>query len=626
MKRPIVFILIFIILISLLSVPLLFLHLGPPPVSKVPRQVDPAVASAQIVYGPGLFIFYGLVISSIDAGNLSAVKAFLGQAGLLHIPSEVSDVVNTFNRLLNSTADILAATDTEILHANSSLKFGRVAEATSHVQAAMVDLRTANGTISELVSAASRLASATGIPSTLFVQKVFTIVSLYSKYVSQVHQLQNGVTGETKLIQTSVTLIVSPSSIETGSTVRANGKLTTISGAPIASRGIKIFLSNATLKEVVTNSQGQFDASFPTPFVYQQTVSLFASYQPKGNDTSAYAPSSSQSVQLSVSFVSPEAKVFVTPSVYAGLSISLNGTLTADGVPLSGYDVTLGAFGQDLSARSSRLGSFSFRTVAPASLGAGNYSLTLQTSGNATIGPLSKSIHVSVIKLDPSVTLNVPAFVIAGFGTTISGSVNDNGSSLPDATVLNVSPSPSVNTTTSASGSFTFGVTPGLALSTGNWDYTVGVYPKETWISPTRVSVSVFVINPLTLLLPALSAGFLVMVVRSRRGARHAPVVTVQRWESIQPIITGTVEARVGLAETFFSALELVERATSVTPQPEQTLREYLNGVRNVLKGLDHFEYVTLAFEAQLYGPGVASAVELRAQEAFESLRRALET
>ncbi|HEV2139149.1 MAG TPA: hypothetical protein VGR53_09935 [Nitrososphaerales archaeon] len=623
MKRPIVFILIFILLVSLLSVPLLLLHLGLHPVSKVQRQVDPAAAPAEIVYGPDLFVFYGLVITSIDAGNLSRVEALLGQTGFLHIPSEILGAVNTFNGLLNSTANILAAAHTEILDANTSLSSGRIDQATLHVQTATTDLRKANGTITELVAASPRLASLTGIPPDLLVQKVHTIEDLYSKYISQVRLLQSQITKETMLVQTSVTLTVTPSSVETGSRVHASGTLTTSAGSPLVSRSVTIYLSGASLGNAVTDTSGHFNSSFPTPYVYQPTVSLFASYLPTGNDLELYAPSSSSTIQLNISFESPVARVSIPSSVYAGMSISLNGTLTANSVPLSGYEMTLVAFGIDLSSKSSNAGGFAFNATAPANLNAGTYSLSLQTSGNGTVGPLSLSFPLKVIKLDPSVTMHVPVFVVAGFGATVSGAAEDNGSELQGATVLNISPSPSINTSTSESGSFSFNVTPSLTSSNGALDYTIGVYPKESWISPTRVNVSVFVINPLTLVLPALSAGLLVMVVRRRQGAKQAPTMAVKSWEAYQPVIPVPAEAR-GLAKTYFAALELVEESTSVLPSPQQTLREYLGEVRGGLKGSDHFEYITLAFETMLYGPGVAPQMEERAQEEFELLRGAL--
>jgi hypothetical protein len=625
MKNPIVFIFVLTLLVSSLSIPLFSLAIGTS-FSNIPRQVDPATAPAEIVYGPGLFLFYGSVISLIDSGNFSGVRALLSQAGFIHIPPEISFSVNIFNGLLTSTANILAATNTELSDANSSISTGRVDEATSHVQTAFADLKDANRTITELVAAAPRLAGLTGMPISLFLPKVNTLVSLYAAYLARAHLLQDEITRIHKLVQTSLTLAVSQTAIETGSNVQASGTLTATSGAQMGSRSVTIFFQGSSLGQAVTDSMGHFLASIRTPYVYQQILSLIASYLPVGNDTKLYSPSSSPTVQLNVNFTSPLANVTAPGNAFAGLSLTVNGTLSADKSPLAGYGITLTAFGQDSSSKTTKGGRFSFEVVAPASLSGGTYSLTLLTSGNRTTGPLSQTIKVNVIKLDPLVTINVPAFVIAGFATTISGSAKVNGSVLQGATVLNVSPTPQVNTTSSDQGSFSFKLTPSLYVPTGEWDYTVGVYPQQSWISPDRVKVSLFVVNPAILIPPVLSAALLVMVVRKRRSANQTPILAAQEREWLLPPESVPVERRPGLAKTYFEALELVQRATSIILEPSDTLREYLYKVKGVLKGLVHFEHITLALESQLYGPGVAFYEEQNAEEEFDSLRRALET
>jgi len=625
LKRLAVLVVVLVLAAALLSVPLVLLHLAPAPASKIPRQVDPAIAPSEIVYGPGLFVFYGSVIASIDAGNLTGVKALLSQTGFIHIPSDISDAVNTFNGLLNSTANVLNATNTELLAANSFLSTGRAAKATPEVQAATSDLRVANGTITQLQAAAPLLASLTGIPSTLFVQKVDTIATLYKSYLQQVQSLQSQITGLTMLVQTVLTLAVTPSAVETGSEVNVSGSLATTKGGPLASKNVTVFLFDSILGRVNTDSLGRFSASLSMPFLYQNTVSLFASYLPTGNDTGVYSPSSSPPVQVNLTFSSPNAAVTLPKSVLAGQSIDINGTLGANGVPLPGYIVSMKAFALDLVTKSTQVGAFSFRAVAPASLNSGTYALTLQTSGNSTVGPLIRQLQVNVIKFDPKVTISVPAFAIAGLGTPFSGIAEDNGSELQGASVLNVGPGPSINTTTSGSGSFAFSVTPPFTITTGEWVYTVGVYPQQTWVSPTRVNVTVYVINPLTLVLPAASGGLLLLIVRRGRRPRQLEMVAVQEEATLVPAPLRPKETHPGVAGVYFSALELVQKTTSLGLQPHQTLREYLDSVRSSLKGFEHFEYITFAHETQLYGPGVSPQVESRAQEELDSLRRALE-
>lgn len=624
MKRVVAYVLVLVILISALSVPLVLLHLAPTPTQAIPRQVDPATAPSEVSYGPGLFVFYGSVIAAIDSGNLTGVRTLLGQTGFIHVPADVSDAVNTFDSLLNSTASVLASTDSELTAANLSLSTGRTANASADVQVALSDLRTANGTITQLEAAAPLLASLTGIPSTTFVQKVNTISSLYSAYDSELEKLQGQIAGLTRLVQTSLTLSVT-SKVETGSSVVATGTLVSATAGPLAARSIAVYFMGAVLGTVVTDSLGRFNASFAIPFLYQQTATMFASYIPTGEDATIYSPTSSPMVRVTLTFGSPQAQVTAPKSVYAGLPLAVNGTLSADGAPLPGYVVSLAAFGSGLSTKSSQGGTFSFQTTAPAGLGAGVYDLALTTSGNGTVGPLFQQVQVTIVKLEPALTLNVPSFAIAGLGTTISGVAEVNDTRLQGTTLLNVSPTPFVNETTSGSGTFSFKVTPPLTLTTGDWTYTLGFYPNQTWVSSARVNVTLYVINPLTLVVPVLSGVVLIIAVRRRRTPQQMESAALFEVAPPQPVPPTPQQAPSALGEIYSAALEVVQRVTSLTPEPRQTLREYLEGVRGSLRKASDFEFITLAFESDLYGPGAGPRVQEAARERLDSLRSFLE-
>ncbi|MDE1858860.1 MAG: hypothetical protein KGI26_07330, partial [Thaumarchaeota archaeon] len=337
-------------------------------------------------------------------------------------------------------------------------------------------------------------------------------------------------------------------------------------------------------------------------------------------------------VNVTVSFVTPAVSLAAPNPAYAGQPFTVNGTLSLAGAPLKGYTVTLSGFratalGPLLAAEAltGPDGSFSVTLTPPTNIGGGSYPLSLETSSKLNIGPAVILLRVDLVKEIPAVTSSIPGFALAGLPITISGTASVNGTSVAGAQVLNTSPSPTVDAKTSPSGAFTFTVTPPLTTANGPWAYTVEVYPSQSWITPAPINVSVFVINPLVLIFPASSLGLLALVVRRRRPPAMSPMKALVRAEEAaaekpRPHITG------GLPGIYFEAVGLVEKATAVSLLPQATIREYLVQVRAVLKGFEHFRYISSELERHLYAGGAATADEAKARAELESMRREIES
>jgi hypothetical protein len=621
-KRLVSTVIVAILVVSVLTVPLLFVHFLPQPVSsRYPRQVDPSTAQSESVYGPGLFLFYGAIIDSVVAGNLTAAESLLGQTGLIHIPPDITYDVSTFNDLINSTANLLSTINTQLQAANASLSKGREGEAAAYLNDALKDLSEVNVTLTELLTAAPRLAQLTGMPSSLFLQKLDSIQALYAGYGSEAMYLHNQILALNGLLSTSISLTVPSVAIETGSDLQVTGTLTSSGGSPLPSRTVTIYFQGESIGNATTNSLGVFSATLRTPFVYEDNVSLFASYLPQGNDSLIYAPSSSSIINLTVLYEKPSVRVNAPQEVLAGLSIMVDGTLLADGSALAGYVIYLDSFGSELTDVTSSEGNFSFQVVAPAGVGPGPYSFTLRTSGNRTVAPLIASFQVNVIKLDPSVTFSAPQILIAGIGAKIQGSAEANGTPLSGAAVLNISPGISLNTTTSVNGSFDFSISPPLTSPIGQLGYTIGLYPNQSWVSPTEATVRVFVFNPLALVLPIISAILLLFLFSRFRRASSQQTSAVKAGREPAAEIHPQKDNRTGVSSAYFAAVRLVEGATSVRLRPGQTIREYLAEVKDRLRGFEHFKYISFAQEKHLYGPGVSKDIEERVEIELSSLR-----
>ncbi len=597
---------------------------------QFPRQVDPATAPVDPVYGQGLYLFYGSVVAALSGGNYTGASHLLQLAQFIHIPADVLSAVDTFDGLINSTADQFALIHVQLDNASAYLGTGRVGPARDNLTSAIANLRSANQTLTQLVAAEPSLASLTGIPSSLLLQKLNPLETQYAEYSALASRLLTELTGLTRLAPTSVTLSVAQTSIPVGSNVTVSGYLAGPSG-PLAHRAVTVYFGGAAIGDANTTSSGAYSAELRTPFYYDENATIFASYVPSGGDSLVYAPSTSAPAEVMVTFATPAASLSVPGRAYAGQPMVVNGTLELAGRPLGGYAVSLSGFSPSslalpevATATTSPDGSFSLSLTPPSGLGGGVYPLAFSTSSNGSVGPLALTVRVPLVKESPTVTSSAPAFAIAGLPVTVSGSASVNGSALAGAQVLNTTPTPGVYTSTSPSGTFTFTVTPPLTTPNGAWVYRLGVYPSQSWITSAPVSVSIFVINPLVLAFPASSLGLLLLVVRRRRPPPQAQAMAqLERAEARAPPPARPPLA--GLPAVYHAAVGLAEKATGVPLRPQMTVREYLAAVRGAFRGFERFATISSLLETSLYAGGGGPEDEARALEELEAMRGELE-
>lgn len=583
-----------------------------------PRQVDPSAAPEEIQYGPGLAQFYGLGLASLSGGNFTGAMSLLLESGLIHVPSSVSYIFQRFNSLIESAGSLLQSAGADIGNATSLADTGRLAEATRFMDSARGELLQANQTVQQLQSAALQAAQNTGMPLSLISPRISALSSLVAKYYVQLAHLEAFVSASKTLVHTNVTLTVSPASVPVGSKALFSGSLSSLDGRPLTGRNVSLYLAGTFFATAVTDSAGNFSALLAVPFIYENKVTAFASFLPTGPDSSVFSPSSSDTVQLDLLFTAPTLTVSAPPVVYPGIQFTVRGRSSAP----SG-DVLLSAFGASYSTLHDSSGYFSFLVTPPAGQPAGPSTLEVSTRADGAIAPSSATATVMVTRLQPSASLIVPSFAVVGVPFSVSGRVSLNGTSLPGASVLGITPGTGINTTTDSLGLFSTYARAPLTVPTGYWTFSVGVYPGRSWAGAGEAKATVFVVNPATLVFPGFGALFVLSVFfrGRRRGAAASAAVEERAPEAQQQAAARAELGRPNLVEVYSEALGIAELSTGVAQSKSQTLREYLSLVSGSLKGFESFKYITLALESQLYGGGVRPEVEERARAELERLR-----
>ena len=139
----------------------------------------------------------------------------------------------------------------------------------------------------------------------------------------------------------------------------------------------------------------------------------------------------------------------------------------------------------------------------------------------------------------------------------------------------------------------------------------LSIKPSEPWHLPTNVKTRIFVLNSASLgaILVVLASLGVVLTTRRRRekGREDKPTSTFPKIERLvksapeksKAMLEGTKET---ILETYFAALEIVERVTTFPMKPQMTLREFLNQTRpSIGNAADAFAELTILAEKILY-------------------------
>ena len=250
-------------------------------------------------------------------------------------------------------------------------------------------------------------------------------------------------------------LLVFPGTVQSGSgshngpsgTFTISGTVTS-DGAPLS--GVSMALTGPVSKTVNTDSSGNY--SFTTLGNGNYTITPSKSGY-------AFSPSN-RSVTVNVANV--------TSQNFTATTYSISGTVTVNGVPLSGVSMALtGPVSKTVNTDSN--GNYSFTT-----LGNGNYTITPSKSAYV-FSPSNRSVTVSVA--------NVTSQNFTATTYSISGTVTVNGVPLSGVSMALTGPvSKTVNTDSGGNYSFT---------TLGNGNYTITPSKSGYVLSPSNRSVTV---------------------------------------------------------------------------------------------------------------------------------------
>lgn len=572
--------------------------------ADLPRHRDPLDFGPEQPNLVSLENMYGFIFNRTLTENFAEALHWIDVAGLVFAPQDTNVVIDRFTTLFRLEVQDLNLTRSDIEMIRGYVKHLRMDDARVGVAAALVTLGRANVTLDGMTLTARELASLLKGSPTQILNDVENLKVLIERYKTELLSLLEP---EEPLIQTRLTIQVTPTEAIVGSDMVLVGMLTDGSGSGLVGREVDVLTDYNKVGGVVTDASGSFMASLSVPYVYEDHITVSAEYRPNQVDQSVYLPCASNDVEVRLIYYTPVISLSLPRTVYPGKTFNVSGSVQFDGVGVGGLGVEVHVFNSTTHFVTGSSGLFSATLSVPVGWPEGLSRLGIYTSAREVYAPSSLVSPVNVTRVPLTLSIDSSSWAVSGLPFRISGSVLLDGVPVGNCTVrLGGSVGDSV-VVTGPDGRFESAVGLPFSLFTADYSFNVKAYAPEAWVSDASVGGKVFVVNMVTMIAGPVIIGGVVYygskrLRRPKRRVAVAPVVEEVPLTEAVPVVK-TEGGPAGVREAYGSAVELVMKRTGVAPRPSETLREYLDATEGQLgAGARVFRSLTLMFERWLYG------------------------
>jgi hypothetical protein len=433
---------------------------------------------------------------------------------------------------------------------------------------------------------------------------------------------------------TSLSLNFNTTSCFVGGFVSASGSLTS-NGESLQNRAVKLLLDGEQIGSAVTSSDGTYNAVFQIPYKYVHSVTIQALYTPLGSDKGVYL-ASSKSVSVTVAFYETSLSMATPSEGYPGLSVAANGKVTSqEGASLSGREVKLLFDGNTVgTAQTDSTGTVSIEFTVNSQTKTGQHNLTMIVSPKGVYAGTSQQRIISIVKMESTVTVEAPSFVILPAEITVNGIVSSASKPLKNAEVTLSLAATKIMVKSLDDGSFNATLTiPLNAVFAGAQNLNVTVKPAQPWQASTQTKTSIFLLSSANVgfasaAFISVGAVFYMRFIRSKpkKGKKESKIATgitpqLQSEDASAVSISSKPEfqfegTKGKILEAYTKALETVKDATQISLEPQMTLREFLQEVKPKLReASEAFSALTSLAERALYSPHAPEAEDIRKAE-----------
>lgn len=400
---------------------------------------------------------------------------------------------------------------------------------------------------------------------------------------------------------TSLSISVSRSEVLVGRKLVVSGVLSGVPGV----RGIDVYVGGWEVASVNTSTGGVFEVEFKMPYIYRDSVDVYAVFWPKGDDVTRYLPAQSNSVMVELEHYTPSISFYHPPVVYPGDVVRVQGAVRYLGRGLEDMTAYVSFGGVNYTRVTGSDGEFVVELPVGRYAEEGSHEFVVGVKPLQEFERVSFLSSVSVKRLDSSLLVDAPGWVLAGWRVPVSGVVKSGGVPVEDCNVSVYWDGGRLSGVVDG-GVFRFDVPVSLFAFSPSFGYRVEALPVDDHVNPSSVYLSCRVYNVGAFLM---LVGMVVGVVRLwNPEVKPRPLTlkeVVRMPEVVAVVDDGSVSVDDGSPSwAYRESIGLVRRLTGVEYRDSYTIREYLGAVRVSLGSMvfSLFEELSLAYERWLYG------------------------
>ena len=405
----------------------------------------------------------------------------------------------------------------------------------------------------------------------------------------------------------SLTISSSQNAIATGGLVSLNATLTS-GGSGLSGQSVLFYLNGSYIGGVTTTAGGHSEATLSIPYVYKPLGVITAIAL--ANDSINLQEVASNSLNFTVLFMGTTMIVEDPPVQFPTFSFVVRGNLTtASGTPLPDAPVMITFFNETSYAITSPAGAFAANLTVPANAPDGIAYVNATFAPQGTYGPSMSFTSIEVAHLPLKVTLDVPNLSLAGFTTTVSGTLTANGTAVPDATVIVASPWGQLQTRSDGEGRYVLALPVSISDFGFAQDLRASATPLQAYIASGQATSRVSLFNPLLIILPAVGAGVaayefrsLGLMPRLRKNAQESEYATGGLLPAPSPEPQVSTAKPSGIVLLYLQALSLASKKLDLDFRESATMREMIVEVSRLDgAGATLFSSILVATEDFLY-------------------------
>lgn len=576
---------------------------------KIPRHVDPEALLSEKPSPVQLFSVYSSVFHSVATGNYSRVYELMEVFEDVYIPVNARGSIEDYNALIGEIAERFKSTEEGLDESWHFLRWLQDDQAQHYLGEALRSLSEADSSVAMLADSSDDLASLFDSAPVVLLLGVDELRVRMDEFNDEIFQVSEAIE-DTELLKmlgleaTELVLDADLESVFVGERLRVYGILKDADGYGLAGKEIELFFESRAVGVTVTDEDGSFSFEFETPFLYQEEAVLSAEFWPAEIDSSLLAPCRSNSVVMLLVYYSPVIEVQVPAQGYPSKSIRVSGAVTHSGNSLAGLPIVVEAFGRVESTITDSKGGFEMEVTVPVGLSNGAEDIVVESQPFSVYGPSRVVSVVEITRYPIVVEFDKPVWTFSGGNSRISGNVSVSGGPLRDCFVEIRGDDKVTSTTTFRDGSFVAYLEFPVTELSSKYGYTLRAQPVEPWIGSFEYSGSLLVVNVVTLFcLPVV----LEVVIFNYLG-RSILKKRAEKEESASDVMDDDFEVvsipKGGMVGLYTRALDFVSRVTRIDISPSNTIREYLELVKERLGSGVYkvFERLSLLYERWIYG------------------------